>query len=109
MQAKLRLSLLCVAFAAAPLTALAADAPAGGLTRSEARDLKTQSDSQYKARKHVAEANRDLNKGDCEVAADGKLERACKRDADAAAKQEKTEAKVIREAQRDAIKANRAN
>ena len=81
------------------------DTTAPALSKQEAKDAKTQSDAAYKARKDVAEANHELNKGDCEVAADGSTERACKKDAKAVKKQEKTEAKVIHEAEKDAIKA----
>ncbi|HET9644658.1 MAG TPA: hypothetical protein VFP68_15200 [Burkholderiaceae bacterium] len=76
------------------------------LTKQEAKDLKTQSDAAYKARKHVADANHDINKGDCEVAADGSTERACKKEARAAKKQEKAQAKTLHEAEKDVIKAN---
>src|ERR1700743_2527221 len=50
--------------------------PAPTVSKSEAKDLKTQSAAQYKARKNIAEANHDLNKGDCKVNADGAVERA---------------------------------
>jgi hypothetical protein len=87
------------------LSAHAADAAASApITKQEAKDLKTQADAEYKARKKVADANEELNKGDCEVAADGSTERACKKDARAAAKHEKAEAKLKHEAQKDAIK-----
>jgi len=87
------------------LQAHAADTAASApLTKQEAKDLKTESDAAYKARKKVADANEALNKGDCEVAADGSTERACKKDARAAAKHEKAEAKLKHEAEKDAIK-----
>jgi hypothetical protein len=92
----------CVAMSAAP--AFAQDAAAPTITKEEAKDLKVQSKGEYKARKKVADANKDLNKADCEVAADGKLEHACKKDARATAKQEKAEAKVIHEAEKADIK-----
>jgi hypothetical protein len=66
-----------------------------GLTHSEAKDLKTESKGDYKARKNIAEANHDLNKADCKVNADGAVERACKADARAQEKKEKADAKLI--------------
>jgi len=101
-------SIIALTAACYGFSAQAADAAAStpALTKQEAKELKTQSDSAYKARKHVAEANHDLNKGDCEVAADGSTERACKKDARAVKKQEKAEAKTVHEAEKDAIKAN---
>jgi hypothetical protein len=90
--------------AATSTTTTAPDAPV--LNKKEAKDLKTESKATYKARKDVAEANKDLNKGDCEVAHDGSAERACKKAASAQAKTDKAEAKAIHEAEKDAIKAN---
>ncbi|MED5621648.1 hypothetical protein [Ideonella sp. BN130291] len=98
------ISAACFGLVAHAQTSDAASAPA--LTKQEAKDAKTQSDAAYKARKDVADANHELNKGDCEVAADGSVERACKKDAKAVKKQEKAEAKVIHEAEKDAIKSN---
>jgi hypothetical protein len=69
--------------------------PAPGVTKSEAKDLKTESKAQYKARKNIAEANHDLNKADCKVNADGAVERACKADARAQEKKDKADAKLI--------------
>ena len=69
--------------------------PAPGVTKSEAKDLKTESKADYKARKNIAEANHDLNKADCKVNADGAVERACKADARAQEKKEKADAKLI--------------
>jgi hypothetical protein len=101
-------SIIAITAACYGLAAQAADsaASAPALTKQEAKDAKTQSDAAYKARKNVAEANHDLNKGDCKVAADGSTERACKKEARAIEKQEKAEAKTIHEAEKDAIKAN---
>jgi len=96
----------CYGLAANAADAGAASAAAPALSKQETKDLKTQSDATYKARKKVADANHELNKGDCEVAADGSTERACKKDARAVQKQEKAEAKVVHEAEKDAIKAN---
>ena len=69
--------------------------PAPGITHSEAKDLKTESKADYKARKNIAEANHDLNKADCKVTTDGAVERACKADARAQEKKEKADAKLI--------------
>jgi hypothetical protein len=84
----------------------AASAPAPVLNKQEAKDLKTESKAAYKASKDVANANKELNKGDCEVAFDGSAERACKKTARAQAKTDKAEAKAVHEAEKDAIKAN---
>jgi hypothetical protein len=80
------------------------DAPT--LNRDEAKQLKTQSDADYKARKKVADANKALDKADCKNTFDGGVERACKSDARATAKEAKAEAKVIHEAEKADIKAN---
>ena len=92
-------SFCLTAFAADPATA--AD-PA--LTKSEAKDLKTQSDAQYKARKNVAEANEDLAKGDCKVALEGSAKRACDKSAKASAKSGKADAKTLHEMEKQTIK-----
>ena len=69
--------------------------PAPGLTHSEAKDAKIQSEADYKARKNIAEANHDLNKADCRTDSSGAVERACKSDARAQEKKDKADAKVI--------------
>jgi hypothetical protein len=69
--------------------------PAPTVSHSEAKDLKTESKAEYKARKNIAEANHDLNKADCKINADGAVERACKADARAQEKKEKADAKLI--------------
>jgi len=69
--------------------------PAPGVTHAEAKDLKTESKADYKARKNIAEANHDLNKADCKVNSDGAVERACKADARAQERKEKADAKLI--------------
>ena len=79
--------------------------PAPGITRSEAKDLKTESKADYKARKNIAEANHDLNKGDCKVSTDGAVERACKADARAQEKKEKADAKLIHKTETQDINA----
>ena len=93
---------LCFGAQAADKAASAADT---GITRAEAKDLKTESKGEYKARKHVAEANEELNKADCETSLDGKAERACKKDAKAAAKSDKAHAKAIHPAEEQQIDA----
>ena len=80
--------------------------PAPGLTHSEAKDAKTMSKADYKARKNIAEANHDLNKGDCKVTTDGAVERACKADARAQEKKEKADAKLIHKTEQADIKAD---
>jgi len=79
--------------------------PAPGITKSEAKDLKTESKADYKARKNIAEANHDLNKGDCKVSTDGAVERACKADARAQEKKEKADAKLIHKTETQDINA----
>jgi len=69
--------------------------PAPGLTHSEAKDAKIQSEAEYKARKNIAEANHDLNKADCKVDASGAVERACKSDARMQEKKDKADANLI--------------
>ena len=79
--------------------------PAPGITHSEAKDLKTESKADYKARKNIAEANHDLNKADCKVNSDGAVERACKADARAQEKKEKADAKLIHKTETQDINA----
>ena len=79
--------------------------PAPGITKSQAKDLKTESTADYKARKNIAEANHDLNKGDCKVTTDGAVERACKADARAQEKKEKADAKLIHKTEQQDINA----
>ena len=90
------------------LSAGAADndkaATAPGLARTEAKDLKTQSEADYNARKKVAEANEVLNKADCKTALEGSARRACENSAKAAAKSNKADAKTVHEIEEKAIK-----
>ena len=79
--------------------------PVPGVTRSQARDLKTESKADYKARKNIAEANHDLNKADCKVNSEGAVERACKADARAQEKKEKADAKLIHRTEQQDIDA----
>jgi hypothetical protein len=79
--------------------------PAPGVTHAQAKDMKTMSKADYKARKNIAEANHDLNKADCKVTTDGAVERACKADARAQEKKEKADAKLIHKTEQSDIKA----
>lgn len=81
---------------------------APGLTQ-EGKDAKEQAKAEYKARKKVAAANKELNKADCEVSSNGMAEHACKKHARAQAKEEKAEAKMIYENEKKDIKANHSN
>lgn len=90
--------------AAAASFCLGAFAAEPTITKDEAKDLKTQSDAQYKARKNVAEAAEDLNKGDCKTALEGSAKRACEKSAKAAAKSDKANAKTVHEIEKQAIK-----
>lgn len=74
------------------------------LSKGEAKDLKVHADAEYKARKKVADAAKDLNKADCETSADGSVERACKKNASASAKQDKAAAKELHEKEKAEIK-----
>ena len=76
------------------LVAFAADAPAGTMTKQEAKDAKVQAEAKYDAKATTAEANEALKKGDCEVAHDGSAERACKSAAKQHAKAVKADAKA---------------
>jgi hypothetical protein len=78
--------------------------PPTGISRSEAKDLKTQSEAQYKARNKVAEAQETLNRADCKTALEGSAKRACEKTAKSAAKTQKSAAKTVHEAEEDAIK-----
>ncbi|MGY4831008.1 hypothetical protein ACVNIS_20715 [Sphaerotilaceae bacterium SBD11-9] len=69
----------------------------------EAKDAKVQSKADYKARKKVADANKELSQADCETSADGAVERACKKEAKAAAKQDKAHAKTVYETEKKQI------
>lgn len=81
-----------------------AAAASASLTRDEAKDLQTQSEAQYKARKKVAEANEALGKADCKTELDGAARRACEKSAKASAKVDKADAKTIRKMEDKAIK-----
>ena len=92
------------AVAAAFSLTLAQAADDAAVSKSEAKDLKTQSEAQYKARQKVAEAKEDLDKADCKTSLSGSAERACKKSAKAAAKSRKADAKTVHEAEEQAIK-----
>lgn len=79
-----------------------ADAP---LTHSQASDLKTQSNADYKADKKIADANHTLNKADCKENTSGGVERACKKDAKAQSRQDKADAKLQNKAEKADINA----
>jgi hypothetical protein len=96
-------TLFAATLACQGLPALAQEGPA--INKQEAKDLNTQSKAEYEARKDLADANHELNKADCEITADGSAERACKKEARAARKAQKAEAKQIHENDKDAIKA----
>ena len=97
-------TLLAATAAAFCIGAHAADTTAPAITKDEAKDLKTQSEAQYAARKKVAEAGETLNKADCKTALDGSAKRACEKSAKAQAKSQKADAKTLHEAEESAIK-----
>lgn len=98
-------SLIVTAASAFCFAALAADpATDAALSKGESKDLKTQSEAQYKARKNVAEANQDLNKGNCKTALEGAAKRACLKSANASAKSDKADAKTLHELEEQKIK-----
>lgn len=105
MMKKTASALILSAASAFCFAALAADPSSdAALNKSEAKDLKTQSEAQYKARKNVAEANEDLNKGNCKTALEGSAKRACLKSAKASAKNDKAVAKTLHEVEEQKIK-----
>lgn len=109
MTKKLLATLIAASFtcgvAVAQSTPNVIDSPASPNVPSQAaKDAKTQSKAEYKARKKVAEAQEDLNKADCEVSSDGAVERACKKEAKAQSKQDKAHAKTTYETEKQQIK-----
>ena len=86
---------------AADATTDTTTAPA--ITKDQASKLKTQSTAEYKAKGKVAEANEDLNKGDCKNNLDGSAKRACDKSATAQARSEKADAKLQHESEKKAI------
>lgn len=101
-------TLIALLAAAAATLSFGAYADAGDapLTHSEAADLKTQSNADYKANKKVADANHALNKADCKENTSGGVARACKKDAKAQARQDKADAKLGNKADKADIKAD---
>lgn len=83
----------------------AAPATAPSILTQEGKDAKETAKGEYKARKKIAEANKELNKADCEVSSNGMAEHACKKHARAQAKEEKAEAKMVYENEKKDIKA----
>jgi hypothetical protein len=78
--------------------------PAPTVLTQEGKDAKVHSKAEYKARKKVAEANKELNKAECETSANGMAEHACKKEARASAKADKAHAQKIHEDEKKAIK-----
>ncbi len=83
-----------------------ADAGDAPLTHSQASDQTTQSKADYKANKKLADANHALNKADCKENTSAGVERACKKDAKAQARQDKAGAKLENKAEKADIKAD---
>jgi hypothetical protein len=86
------------------LPAHAADADAT-LTHSEAKDLKTQSNADYKTNKKIVEATEEQNKADCKTALEGSAKRSCVKSAKAAAKSDEYAAKAAHQLQEKSIDA----
>lgn len=87
----------------------AADTASGaatGISRTEAKEMKAQSEGTYKARAKVAEANEALGKANCESMS-GSARRACKSEANYVAKAEKARAKMVHELEEQQIKASK--
>ena len=78
--------------------------PAPNIPSQEAKDAKVHSKAEYKARKKIADANKELNKADCETSANGMAEHACKKEARATAKADKAHAQKIHEDEKKEIK-----
>jgi hypothetical protein len=101
-------ALLATTATALCLGAHAADVatPAPVLDHAEAKDMKNQSDAQYKASKKEADARLARNKADCKSELSGGVEGACKGDAKAQAKKEKADAKLMNKAEKADIKSD---
>jgi hypothetical protein len=76
----------------------------GSISRGQARDMNNEAKAEYKAQKKVADANKELNKAECETNLDGGTERACKKTAKKAAETDKAAAKTVYKAQKEDIK-----
>ena len=94
-------ALVAVCAASFCLSTQAADAT---IAKDQAKDMKTQSEAQYQARKKVADANEDLNRADCKTALEGAAKRACEKSAKATAKSDKADAKTLHETEEQRIK-----
>lgn len=96
-----------VAYLSVPAIAADNNTAAPGLTRQEAQDLKTESKAEYKARKKVSDAQKDLDVADCKTAGlESKDERDCKKEAKDSAKASKKHAKDIYKDEKAEIKAH---
>ncbi len=108
---KTTLQALLIATAAyAALPAIAADEvtpTTPSITKEEARDLKTESKAEYKARKKISDAKKDLDVADCKTSGlESKEERDCKKEAKDTAKSYKKHAKEVYKDEKADIKAN---
>ncbi len=74
------------------------------ISRKEAKDLKAQSEADYKSRKNVVDAQAEQEKADCKASLDGSAKRACKSSVKHHAKGAKAEAKMVHEAEEKAIR-----
>ena len=106
-------AILVGAAAVFSLSAMAADNQTEPLTpqqqQQDKRDLKTESKAQYKARKDIADVNKDLDIADCKTAGlESKDVRDCKREAKDNAKAAKDNAKDIYKDDKANIKAHTA-
>ena len=108
-------AIIASAAAVLSLSAMAADPtvhPTNSQTeptpqQQEKRALKTESKAEYKARKEIAEVNKDLEIADCKTAGlESKDVRNCKRDAKDNAKAVKQEATEIYKSDKANIKAH---
>ena len=83
----------------------ATDAPT--LTKEEAHDLKTESKADYKARKKVVDAQKEVGIADCKTSGlDSKDERDCKKEVKDSAKASKKHAKDTYKEEKADIKAH---
>lgn len=104
-------AILVTTAAAFSLAAYAADTAVEAtppLTKQEAKDLKTDSKADYKARKNITEAQKELDLADCKTSGlDSKTERDCKKAAKESAKSSKHEAKEIYKQEKEDINAQK--
>ncbi|MBC7701157.1 hypothetical protein [Aquabacterium sp.] len=108
-------AILAITAASLSLSAMAVDKtidPTNSQTemtpqQQEKRDLKTESKANYKARKDIAEVNKDLEISDCKTSGlDSKDARDCKHSAKVGAKAAKHEAKEVYKGDKADIKAH---